>query len=155
MLGKPVQLWNSWMILQGRAVRFLYLLLSLLRFFILIGFKIRACLAIWDFSHAISPSLYFSLKGRMEEKERTAAPEYVRSGARVPRQRMAGERAAEGGGSGLRMPDRAVVVKLQLREEALLGPSEALLLVLLEHPWLGSVGPGLCLLLLPVVVILL
>lgn len=67
---------------------------------------------------------------------------------------MGGKRAADDGGSGLRMPERAVVVKLQLREKALLRPSGALLLVLLEHPWLGSVGPGLCLLLLPVIVIL-
>lgn len=68
--GKPVQLWNSWMILQGSAVRFLSLLLSLLRFFILIRFKIRACLAISGFSHAISPSLYLRLKRRMEKRER-------------------------------------------------------------------------------------
>lgn len=64
---------------------------------------------------------------------------------------MGGERAGERGGSGLRMP---VVVNLQLGEEAMLGPSEAPLLVLLEHPQLDAVGPGLCLLLLPVVVIL-
>jgi len=58
------------MILQGRAVRFLYLLLSLLRFFVLIRFKFRACLAISDFSHAISPSPYLSLNRRMEERGR-------------------------------------------------------------------------------------
>lgn len=78
----------------------------------------------------------------------------MRSGAWVPGSGWE-ERAAEGGGSGLRTPGRALVLKLQLRQEALLGPSGALLLVLLEHPWLGRVGPGLCLLLLPVVVILL
>jgi len=48
------------------------------------------------------------------------------------------------------MPGRAMVVKLQLRKEALLGPSGALLL---EHRWLGSIDPGLCLLLLPVVIL--
>lgn len=67
----------------------------------------------------------------------------MRGGAWVPGQRMGGERAAEGCGSRLRIPDRDVVVEHQLREETLLGPSEALLLVQLEHLWPGSVGPGL------------
>lgn len=88
------------MILQGKAVKFLYLSLSLLR-----GFFI-ACLAISDFSHVISPSPQLSLKRRMEERERDST-------CRTREEWALGnnweERAAEVGGLGLRMSDRAVV----------------------------------------------
>lgn len=45
-------------------------------------------------------------------------------------------------------------MKIQPLEETLLGPSGTLLLVLLEHPFLVPVGPGLCPLLLLVIVTL-
>lgn len=67
---------------------------------------------------------------------------------------MGGETAAERGGLGLRMPDLGCGSEPPALGEALLGPSEAPLLILLEHPQLIAGGPGLCLLLLPVVVIL-
>lgn len=153
MLGKPVQLWNSWMILQGKAVRFLYLLLRLLRFFILIEFKIRACFAISDFSHAISPSPYLSLKkdgGEGKGQRIQNVWGVVLRSQAVDGRREQLKEVVWGWGclTGLWSWNSGW-------EEALLGPSGALLLVLLERPRLASEGPGLCLFLLPVVVILL
>lgn len=133
------------MILQGKAVKFLYLSLSLLRVFFnsfFSNFRLSSC----EFSFPITQ---FEKNDGGEGKGQHLQNMW---GVGLGSLGNSWEERVAVVGGGAEDAWQSCVVTTQPLEEALLKPSGTLLLVLLEH--LSLVGPGLCPLLLLAIVTL-